>query len=222
VAFIVGGHFPSDLPTAISHSGTVLAGSLLQAVFVASIALVFPILAKPMAPIAKHTGDVSPLVFGLVAGTVVTATLIGADKLGLSNLYWPAMTAMLILRPNLLHTQQRVVQRTLGTLVGCLIAFLVASIDPHGPHYIAGALMVAFAFTFAMQPSPRTNYGWFSGSVTVSVLLLLAFAQIDIVQDAELRLLSTIMGAGLAWAGALVLEYVLASPQTGDEPEGGL
>jgi len=73
-----------------------------------------------------------------------------------------------------------------------------------------------------MQPSPRTNYGWFSGSVTVSVLLLLAFAQTDIVQDAELRLLSTILGAGLAWAGALVLEYVLANPQTGDEPEGGL
>lgn len=222
VAFIVGGHFPSDLTTAISHSGTVLAGSMLQAAVVVSLGLLFPVLAQPMNPIAKHTGDVSPITFGVVAGLIVAVTLLAADRLGLSNVYWPAMTAMLILRPNLVHTQQRVVQRTVGTLAGCLIAFLIASIDPNAPHYIAGALMVAFAFTFAMQPSPHTNYGWFSGSVTVSVLLLLAFAQTDIVQDAELRLLSTILGATLAWLGALFLEFVLARPEPEAADQGGI
>ena len=219
IAFIVAGHFPSDLSTAMSHSKIVLMGSLTQAATIAVIALLLPRLAKTMPPITPHMGAVSPVVFGLVAGVVVSAALCAAERLGLSSIYWPAMTALLLLRPNLVHTQQRVIQRTVGTVAGCFLAFIVVSIAPREPAYLAITLMVAFALTFALQPTPRTSYGWFSGAVTTSVLLLLAFARTDIVQDAELRLFSTVMGAALAWAGALFLEYVLAKPDS-DATEG--
>ncbi len=210
VAFIVGGHFPSDLVTAFSHSQIVFAGNAVEVTGIIFMGTVFRTSSHVMPPVATQTGAVGAFKFGVVVGAVVGATSLLAHAIGIPNVSWPTLTAMLILRPNLQNTQQRIWHRTIGTLAGCLIAFTLFSIAPHHLIYVSVMLVISLAVTFALQPSPRTSYGLFSAAVTTSILLLLAFAQTDIVQDAELRLLSTILGGASAWLGAAFIEHVLS------------
>jgi Fusaric acid resistance protein-like len=204
VAFIVGGHFPSDLSTAFSHSQIVFAGNVVEVICIALVGALFRESSKIMPPVATQTSAVSAMGFGLVVGTVVGATSLVAHVIGVPNVSWPTLTALIIMRPNLQNTQQRIWHRTFGTVAGCLIAFTLFSIAPHNSTYVGVMLVISLAAAFALQPSPRTSYGLFSAAITTSILLLLAFAQTDIVQDAELRLLSTLLGGAAAGLGGIV------------------
>ncbi|MGH9171295.1 MAG: FUSC family protein [Acidimicrobiales bacterium] len=119
---------------------------------------------------------------------------------GLSHGYWIVLTALIVLRPDFSQTLVRGVSRVTGTIVGAgLATLLAAALNPgHVGLTVMFACSVMLAFVLV-----RVNYAMFSVCVTSYVVFLLAFAALPAVSTAGDRVISTLIGGGLAAAAYL-------------------
>ncbi len=115
--------------------------------------------------------------------------------------YWIDITIAIILRPYIVTTFERGVQRVVGTLLGGLIAAAVLSVVSGDLAVVTVVLVLAFA-TFAVLP---LNYGWGVTFLTPLVVLLVAFATEGGPGLAVARIVGTLIGAALAVAASLLL-----------------
>ncbi|WP_081858024.1 FUSC family membrane protein [Thiomonas sp. FB-Cd] len=115
--------------------------------------------------------------------------------------YWILLTIAVILRPNYGVTRQRLKDRLLGTLIGCLfVAFLL---NLHlGLPTLLGALFLAltFARTFV-----TTNFRFTAIAASVQSLLLARLLEGDVRFLVNQRLIDTVIGAALAWGFSYLL-----------------
>lgn len=108
---------------------------------------------------------------GVRLGVTLAIAEFLAHVLPLQRGYWIPLTAVLVLRSDFATTFTRGVARLLGTLLGAVLASLVALTHP-GP---AADLILALAFATAGFIVFNVNYAAFSTAVTAYVVFLLAF-----------------------------------------------
>ena len=127
-----------------------------------------------------------------------------------SHDYWILLTIAVILRPNFSVTRQRLKDRLIGTLLGCLAVALLLPLAP--PLWLQLALLaVAMVLT---RTFATTHYRYAALAASVMALLLVRLlddgAQALIAQ----RLLDTAVGGALAWG----CSYLLPNWESHDVP----
>lgn len=129
--------------------------------------------------------------FGLVIG----------ELLEIHNAYWILLTVVVILRPNYGLTKTRAKERTIGTLIGGLVAlgviFLVHSVVVYA---ILSVLSFLIAFTMI-----QTNYRAGAIFITLNIVFIYALLEPDLWNVIQFRVIDTAIGAGLATLGNILL-----------------
>lgn len=143
-------------------------------------------------PIFKHSlrlGVVTMIGFG--AGIVFSV----------QNPYWILLTLIVIMRPTFGLTKTRSRQRTIGTLIGAAIAVAIVLITQNTTVYAILAI-VSLVIAFSMI---QRNFKAAATFVTLFVVFIYALMQPDIFSVIQYRVMDTIIGAGLATLGNLLL-----------------
>ncbi len=131
---------------------------------------------------------------------VTTAASLFAAGMHFQRSYWVTMTAIIVLQPHGVATVRRTLQRVGGTVVGGLFAALIARLV-HQPVVLAPILFLLAWIAVAVR---RINYAAFATLVT-PVFVLLAEAGARGPHLTRTRIVDTLVGGGLALAGALTL-----------------
>lgn len=115
--------------------------------------------------------------------------------------YWVLLTIGVILRPNYSVTRQRIKDRVLGTLLGCILVAALLSLHPSLAVMTLGVFVsLALARTFI-----TLNYRFTALFASVNALLLVALLEPGSPFLITQRLQDTLLGAALAWAFSFVL-----------------
>lgn len=131
--------------------------------------------------------------------------------LDLQRGYWATLTAVLLLQPYLPATLTRGLQRVAGTVAGGLVATGIAALI-HDPLGIALAATALAGISAAVL---QLNYGLYALFLTPTFVLLAEVHARD-THLVEIRIANTLLGAGLAVAGALLLWPSRESTRTAD------
>ena len=117
------------------------------------------------------------------------------------NAYWILLTIVVIMRPNYGLTKTRSKQRTLGTLIGAAIAVGIVFITQNLTLYAILAI-ISLVLAFA---TVQKNYKTSAVFVTLSVVFVYALLEPNVLNVIQFRVLDTLIGAGLATLGNLIL-----------------
>jgi uncharacterized membrane protein YccC len=159
----------------------------------------------PRAWIARLRAELHPssmlLRHSLRFATALAAGMGVAALLDLQRGYWIDITIAVILRPYLVTTFERGLQRVVGTVLGGFLAALLLSTVSGDVAVVLVLLALAFA-TFACLP---LNYGWAVTFLTPLVVLLVGFAFHAGPGIAVDRIVDTLIGCAIAVTAALLL-----------------
>ncbi|HMG55899.1 MAG TPA: FUSC family protein [Kofleriaceae bacterium] len=142
---------------------------------------------------------------------VALVSVIATRALGLQRGYWATLTAVLLLQPYLPATLTRGVQRVTGTIAGGLLATAIAALV-HDP---LGIGLAAIGFAAVSAAVLQLNYGLYALFLTPTFVLLAEVHARD-THLVEIRIANTLLGAGLAVAGALLVWPSRESTRTAD------
>lgn len=143
-------------------------------------------------PIFRHSLRISVVsVIGYALGML----------LNLQNSYWILLTIIVIMRPNYGFTQTRFRQRTIGTLIGGGLAFLIVLLTQNTTLFAILAI-VSFVIGFSMV---QRNYKAAATFITMEVLFLYGLLNPDVISVIRFRIMDTLIGAGLSVAGNYLL-----------------
>jgi uncharacterized membrane protein YccC len=131
---------------------------------------------------------------------VATAAQLLATALHLERSYWVTVTAIIVLQPHAVNTVRRALQRVGGTVLGGIVAALIARFVHRG------LLLVPLLFIMASAGVAlrRVNYAAFAALIT-PVFVLLAEVNAGSAHLTRVRILDTLLGGGLALFGAMAL-----------------
>lgn len=119
----------------------------------------------------------------------------------IQNPYWILLTLIVIMRPSYGLTKTRSIERTIGTLIGGALAvgvvFLVQNTMVFG---ILAIVCLVIAFSMVQR-----NYKAAATFITLSVVFIYALLRPDSFNVIQYRVVDTIIGAGLATLGNLLL-----------------
>lgn len=134
---------------------------------------------------------------GLRLGITLLLASLGSHVFPLQRGYWVPLTVLLVLKPDFAATFGRGVSRIAGTLLGAVVASLVAAVfRPQAQAY----LVLAVAFAGIGYAVFDANYAVYTITVTAYVVFLLAFGGLP--EHAALleRVEATLLGGALALA----------------------
>ncbi|WP_372916902.1 FUSC family membrane protein [Salegentibacter sp.] len=135
-----------------------------------------------------------------LAVVVLVGFSVGA-YFSLENAYWILLTIIVIMRPNYGLTKERSKQRIIGTLIGGAIAIgIVFFIKNQIVYAILGLISLTLAFSLVQK-----NYKTAAVFITLSIVFIYSLLQPDIYNVIQYRIVDTLVGAGLATLGNLVL-----------------
>jgi uncharacterized membrane protein YccC len=126
--------------------------------------------------------------------TILIGFVIG-KILPFQNVYWILLTIVVIMRPGYGLTKQRSYHRTLGTIMGGIIAFAILSIVQNSiaiSIFAIVSMLLGFSFT-------PINYKVSATFVTMYVVFIYGLLSPNIDDVIQYRILDTIVGAGLAF-----------------------
>jgi uncharacterized membrane protein YccC len=150
---------------------------------------------------AQLSPDSALLRHALRFGVALAAGLAIAALFDIQRGYWIDITVAVILRPYIVTTFERGLQRVVGTILGGFIAAgLLSTVS--GDIAVVAVLAVLAFLTFAVLP---LNYGWAVTFLTPLVVLLVAFALGAGPSVAIDRIVDTLIGAAIAVGAALLL-----------------
>lgn len=133
---------------------------------------------------------------------VVTMIGFGAGILfSVQNPYWILLTLIVIMRPTFGLTKTRSRQRTVGTLIGAALAVAIVLITQNTTVYAILAI-VSLVTAFSMI---QRNFKAAATFITLFVVFIYALMQPDIFSVIQFRVMDTVIGAGLATLGNLLL-----------------
>lgn len=119
----------------------------------------------------------------------------------LQNSYWILLTIIVIMRPNYGLTKTRSRERTIGTLIGALIATGIVLITQNPIIYaILGIISLVFAFAMLQK-----NYRTSAVFITLSIVFVYALLEPNVINVIKFRVVDTLIGAGLAALGNTIL-----------------
>ncbi|GJG89276.1 hypothetical protein tb265_44570 [Gemmatimonadetes bacterium T265] len=242
IFLMVAGNFPGGPEHALARTALVLGGSVVQVLVVEGLRrLVRPPLALPaagevvesaraaVATVAREVRARSDVFRRAARVAVVLAAAVETWRLlHLPNGYWMAMTALLLVRPNLRATFGRAAERVAGTVAGAGLATLLAHTLPRvtahpSSHWVSAGLTAAFALlALALQQGNRLgrraitypgSYGVFAACLTAYVVYLLHYGGLEQRGVAVVRVLLTALGGLFALAVHLPFERALHVPR---------
>jgi uncharacterized membrane protein YccC len=130
--------------------------------------------------------------FGAASAVAVSVYTLFALPIG----YWITLTVSVILRPSAGESLSRTSQRLLGTVLGGILAIVLATLFPH-PLTI---VLLLVPLTLVMMAVLPVNYGLFVFFLTPWIVLYKDIAQPGDWSLALWRIANTLIGAGLALA----------------------
>ncbi|MBG44471.1 MAG: FUSC family protein [Aequorivita sp.] len=117
------------------------------------------------------------------------------------NAYWILLTLIVIMRPTFGLTKTRSKERTIGTLIGGALAVGIVLITQNTTAYgILAIVSLVIAFSMVQR-----NYKAAATFITLSVVFIYALLRPDIFNVIQYRVMDTLIGAGLATLGNLLL-----------------
>ena len=152
--------------------------------------------------VLRHAGRVA---------IVALCSVIVTRALDLPRGYWATLTAVLLLQPYLPATITRGIQRIAGTIAGGLLATVIAAVV-HDP---LGLAVIAIALAGVSAAVLQLNYALYALFLTPTFVLLAEVHARD-AHLVEVRIANTLLGAGLAVAGALLVWPSREATRTGD------
>lgn len=131
---------------------------------------------------------------------VLTGYFIG-NFFSVQNAYWILLTIVVIMRPNYGLTKQRTRKRIIGTLIGGAIAVGIVFLTQNTMVYaVLGILSLTLAFSLIQR-----NYTTAATFITLSIIFIYALLQPNVINVIQFRIVDTLIGAGLAALGNLIL-----------------
>ena len=135
-----------------------------------------------------------------LAIVVLVGYLIG-NYFEVQNSYWILLTIVVIMRPNYGLTKQRTRKRIVGTLIGGAIAVGIVFLTQNTTVYaVLGILSLTLAFSLIQR-----NYTTAAIFITLSIIFIYALLQPEVLNVIQFRIVDTLIGAGLAAFGNLLL-----------------
>ncbi|SDS41624.1 FUSC family protein [Christiangramia echinicola] len=135
-----------------------------------------------------------------LAIVVLVGYIIG-NYFSVQNSYWILLTIVVIMRPNYGLTKQRTRKRIVGTLIGGAIAVGIVFITQNTTVYaVLGILSLTLAFSLIQR-----NYTTAAIFITLSIIFIYALLQPEVLNVIQFRIVDTLIGAGLAAFGNLLL-----------------
>ncbi len=117
------------------------------------------------------------------------------------NPYWILLTLIVIMRPTFGLTKTRSKERTIGTLIGGALAVGIVLLTQNTTVYgILAIVSLVIAFSMVQR-----NYKAAATFITLSVVFIYALLRPDIFNVIQYRVTDTLIGAGLATLGNLLL-----------------
>ena len=111
------------------------------------------------------------------------------------NAYWIPMTALIIMKPDLLLTNARAIARVGGTFVGAALATLLAiTLRPDGV-WLSALIVVSLYLAYALQD---VNYALYAIPLTSYIAFILAVGRTPEVSTAEHRVIATAIAGAIA------------------------
>jgi uncharacterized membrane protein YccC len=141
--------------------------------------------------------------FALRVALAVSTGLWLADRLPyMSHGYWIVLTIVIILKPNFSSTKQRLADRLIGTIIGCLLTALILRFV-HDP---IGLLAVLFIASVAAPAFTYIKYRYTAIAASVQILMLLnLLVPAGHPGAVSERLIDTIIGVAIATVFSFVL-----------------
>lgn len=125
---------------------------------------------------------------GCIAETV-------ALRVPFGNSYWIPMTALIIMKPDLLLTNARSIARLGGTLLGAALATLLARVlEPTGV-WLSLLVIVSVYLAYALQ---NVNYALYSVPLTAYIAFIIAVGRTPEGRTAENRVIATAIAGAIA------------------------
>ncbi|MDN3723040.1 FUSC family membrane protein [Aequorivita sp. SDUM287046] len=117
------------------------------------------------------------------------------------NSYWILLTLIVIMRPTFGLTKTRSKERTIGTLIGGALAVGIVLLTKNTTVYgVLAIISLIIAFSMVQR-----NYKAAATFITLSVVFIYALLRPDIFNVIQYRVTDTLIGAGLATLGNLLL-----------------
>jgi hypothetical protein len=111
------------------------------------------------------------------------------------NAYWIPMTALIIMKPDLLLTNARAIARLGGTFVGAALATLVAmTLRPDGI-WLSVLIVVSMYLAYALQ---NVNYALYAVPLTGYIAFIIAVGRAPEASTAEHRVIATAIAGAVA------------------------
>jgi len=220
IYLLVGSAFPFSPREAAIRAGLMLAGGAVQIVCTSVLLRLLGEMRRDLldlaryvrteelllrAAVAQTTSDVREGRFGSndlpyalrVAMTLAVSTFI-YTQMPFQSGYWIPMTALLVLKPGLTDTVNRAIARTLGTMLGAILAsFWLAQIVHPSLTVLAVCTLLCIWLAYGTL---NVNYALFSVFLTGYIVFLLSLAGISGMEIAKHRALCTAIGGALALA----------------------
>lgn len=147
-----------------------------------------------------------------VALAVTTGLWISNHLPYMAHGYWIVLTIVIILKPNFSATKQRMADRLVGTIIGCLITMLILRFV-HNP---MGQMAVLFAASVAAPAFTYIKYRYTAIAASVQILMLLNLlvpaGHQGVIGE---RLIDTVIGVVIA----TLFSYVLPAWEYRDLPK---
>jgi uncharacterized membrane protein YccC len=144
--------------------------------------------------------DSAVLHHALRVAIITTTAVFITGLLHLNHGYWVTLTAVVILQPFGAATRQKAVQRVVGTILGGMVAAALSALF----HSAIAVLVLIAIFTMLCVALLPLNYGAYAVFGTPAFVLL-AEASAGDWHLAGTRIINTLIGGGLALAGASLL-----------------
>lgn len=125
--------------------------------------------------------------------TVLIGFLIG-KLLPFQNVYWILLTIVVIMRPGFGLTKKRSVERTIGTVVGGLIAFTVISFIQNS---VVLSILIIISMILGLSFTQK-NYKISATFITIYVIFVYGILTPNIQDVVQFRILDTLVGAVLS------------------------
>ena len=220
LTLVVASAFPSRGVAAGERAGVILAGGVIQFATLATIWYFRGILhpGDEKAPEGKpgplhgyehdwkefsksfHLQSIAFQYALRVALTMVLAVEAGR-YLPIKNGYWLPMTTLVILKPDFYRTYSGGVQRVTGTLLGVVIATLIAWLFHPTAPWLIGLAALFSLFCFAFQ---KVNPTTFAAFLTAFVVFMIATTGLPEGTVTVHRLVNTALGCGLALTSQVI------------------
>lgn len=139
-------------------------------------------------PVPATTAHALRLAVALAVATLLAAIL------PLDHGYWLPFTTLLILRPDYAATSQRALGRTVGTVVGSVMALLLVAAHPPLPVLLVVAVTAAWVSFSCFDVS----FALFTFGITVVVSVVLDTGRMLDGSTIGQRVLTTVLGIGVA------------------------